>query len=47
MPFLMALAQRVVVLNFGEKIAQGSPVEVQSDSAVVAAYLGQVKVAHA
>ena len=47
MPFLMALAQRVVVLNFGEQIAQGSPVEVQSDPAVVAAYLGQVKVGHA
>jgi ABC-type branched-subunit amino acid transport system ATPase component len=40
MHFLMPLAQRVVVLNFGGKIAEGTPEEVRSHPAVVDAYLG-------
>jgi len=40
MRFLLSLADRVVVLNFGAKIAEGRPDEITSDPAVVAAYLG-------
>jgi branched-chain amino acid transport system ATP-binding protein len=40
MHFLLPLAQRVVVLNFGAKIAEGAPHEVRSHPAVLDAYLG-------
>jgi len=40
MDFVMPLVERLVVLNFGEVIAQGTPNEVRENEAVVAAYLG-------
>ena len=42
MDFVMGLTDRLVVMDFGEKLAEGHPAEIQNNPAVLEAYLGGV-----
>lgn len=43
MKFVMGLCQRIKVLDYGITIAEGTPVEIQSNPSVIKAYLGDAK----